>query len=88
MYTGEPVLAVRMRSDSNVAILHITIAVVLAISVNHCTRYNYFIRLADFFFSHSLVCSVLPKSQALMWPNEQTKPSGVGYPVCKGLQAI
>ena len=34
------VLAVRMRSDSNAAILNITIAVVLAISVNHCTRYN------------------------------------------------
>ena len=50
MYTVEPALAVRMRSDSNAAILHITIAVVLAISVNHCTRYNYFIRLADFFF--------------------------------------
>ena len=50
MYTVEPVLTVRMMSDSNAAILHITIAVVLAISVNHCTRYNYVIRLADFFF--------------------------------------
>ena len=39
MYTVK-VLAVRMRSDSNAAILNITIAVVLAISVNHCTRYN------------------------------------------------
>ena len=72
MYTVKA-LAVRMRSDSNAAILHITIAAVLAISQNHCTRYNSIFRL--FFLAFEFSCLFSHLSQALMRPNEQTQPS-------------
>ena len=55
MYTVK-VLAVRVRSDSNAAILHITIAVVLTISVNHCARYNSIFRY--FFLAFSCLFSL------------------------------
>ena len=73
MYTCTvKVLAVRMRSDWNAAILHITIAAVLAISLNHCTRYNSIFRL--FFLAFEFSCLFNHLSQALMRPNSKRNP--------------